>query len=241
MQCSRLRFSSSPLSLATCCCCPANDTVPVTTNMIFENDNKDNNNSDADNSRYLGIHLSNTLNWTTQTKTARTKAQQTLAVIRRNLNKCPTHIKAVAYTSLVRPILEYASAAWDPHSQNNIKSLERIQRQAARFCQNDYSMEPGSVTKLLQELGWESLQTRRKYKIITTLFKMEHNIIEIPLDQYIMHNTRCSRKHNSQFLQIRHSSNTFGNSFFPTAAKEWNALPSNIISSSSIESFQKKT
>ena len=82
---------------------------------------------------YLGIHLSNTQNWTAQTKAASTKAQQTLGVIRRNLNKCSTHIKAVAYTSLVSPILEYASAAWDPHSQNNIKTLERIQRQAARF------------------------------------------------------------------------------------------------------------
>ena len=58
--------------------------------------------------------------------------------------------------------------------------------------------------------------------------------------KYIIHNTRCSRKHNSQFLQIRHSSNTFGKSFFPTTAKEWNALPSDIISSSSIESFKTK-
>ena len=164
---------------------------------------------------YLGIHLSNTLNWTNQTKVASTKAQQTLGVIRRNLNKCPTHIKAVAYTSLVRPILEYVSAAWDPHSQININTLERIQRQAARFCKNNYSREPGYVTKLLQELGWETLQARRKHKRITTLYKMEHKIIDIPLDQYIIHNTRCSRKHNSQFLQIRHLSNTFGKSFFP--------------------------
>ena len=117
---------------------------------------------------YLGIHLSNTLNWTNQTKVASTKAQQTLGVIRRNLNKCPTHIKAVAYTSLVCPILEYASAAWDPHSQNNVNTLERIQRQAARFCKNNYSRESGSVTKLLQELGWETLQARRKHKRITT-------------------------------------------------------------------------
>ena len=190
---------------------------------------------------YLGVHLSNTLNWTTQTKAASTKAQQTLGVIRRNLNKCPTHIKALAYTSLVRPILEYASTAWDPHSQNNIKIARKNPETGSTILQkNDYSREPGSVTKLLQELGWESLQTRRKYKRITTLYKMEHNIIDIPLDQYIMHNTCCSRKHNSQFLQIRHSSNTFGNSFFPTIAKEWNALPSNIISSSSIESFQKQ-
>ena len=147
------------------------------------------------------------------------------------------YIKAVAYTSLVRPL--YASAAWDPHSQNNIKRLERIQRQAARFCTNNYSRGPGSVTKLLQELRWEILQTRRKSKRITTLYKMEHNIIDIPLDQYIKHNTRCSRKHNCQFLQIRHKSNTFGHSFFLTTAKEWNTLPSNIISSNSIESFQK--
>ena len=93
-------------------------------------------------------------------------------------------------TSLVRPILEYASAAWDPHSQNNINTLERIQRQAARFCKNNYFREPGSVTKLLQvQLGWETLQARRKHKRITTLYKMEHNIIDIPLDQYNISST----------------------------------------------------
>ena len=117
---------------------------------------------------------------------------------------------------VVRPILEYASAAWDPHSQNNIKTLERIQRQTARFFTNNYSREPGSVTKSLRELGWETLQTRRKANRITTLYKMEHNIIYIPLDQYSKQNTRCSCKHNSQFLQIRHSFNTFGHSFSPT-------------------------
>ena len=83
---------------------------------------------EVDSRCYIGIHLSNTLNWTARTKVASNKAQQTLGVIRRNLNKCSTHIKAVAYTSLVRPILEYASSAWDPQSQNNIiKKHERIQ------------------------------------------------------------------------------------------------------------------
>ena len=166
----------------------------------------------VDSYRYLGIHLSHTLNWAAQTKAASIKAHHMLGIIWRNLNKCLTHIKPVAYTSLVRPILEYASAAWDLHSKDNLKTLERIQRHA-RFCTNNYSREPGSVTKLLQELGWGTLQTRRKYKRINTLYKMERDIIDIPLDQYIKHNTRCSRKHNSQFLQIRNSSNTFGNSF----------------------------
>ncbi len=50
----------------------------------------------VDSHGYLGNHQYNTLNWTAQTKAVSTKAQQTLGVIRRNLNKCPTHIKAVA-------------------------------------------------------------------------------------------------------------------------------------------------
>ena len=49
---------------------------------------------------YLGIQISNTLNWTQCNLVAR-KVQQTLGVIRRNLYKCPTHIKCIAYTTLV--------------------------------------------------------------------------------------------------------------------------------------------
>ena len=99
---------------------------------------------------YLGVQISNTLNWTAQCNSVARKAQQTLGVIRRNLNKCPTHIKSIAYTTLVRPILEYAS--WDPHCLKHIKTLERIQRQAARFCTQNYSTEPGTVTQLLKDL-----------------------------------------------------------------------------------------
>ena len=33
-----------------------------------------------------------------------------------------------------------------------IKTLERIQRQTARFCTQNYSREPGTVTQLLKDL-----------------------------------------------------------------------------------------
>ena len=77
---------------------------------------------------------------------------------------------------------------------------------------------------------------------LSIIYKMEHNlilVIDIPLDHYIQHNTRSSRKHDSQFLQIRHSANIFGNSFFPTTIKEWNSLPPNTVSSKSLNSFKK--
>ena len=49
----------------------------------------------------LGVQISNKLNWTAQCNSVARKAQQTLGVIKRNLNKCPTHIKSIAYTTLV--------------------------------------------------------------------------------------------------------------------------------------------
>ena len=37
-----------------------------------------------------------------------------------------------------------------------------VQRKAARFVTNTYSREPGTLTNILQSLGWPTLETRRK-------------------------------------------------------------------------------
>ena len=36
-------------------------------------------------------------------------------------------------TTFIRPTLEYASVAWNPHLQKDIKKIERIQRTATRW------------------------------------------------------------------------------------------------------------
>ena len=46
--------------------------------------------------------------------------------------------KTAAYSSLIRPILEYCCTVWNPHTQEYINKLEMVQRRAARYVTNRY-------------------------------------------------------------------------------------------------------
>ena len=57
--------------------------------------------------------------------------------------------------------LEYGSSVWDPFRQYQIDAVEMVQRRAARFVTSQYNRYQ-SVTSMLQELKWTSLQQRRQ-------------------------------------------------------------------------------
>jgi hypothetical protein len=40
---------------------------------------------------------------------------------------------SLTYKSLVRPILEYEAACWDPYREGQINVLERLEMKAAQF------------------------------------------------------------------------------------------------------------
>ena len=75
--------------------------------------------------QYLGITINSNLRWNTHVSAITAKATRTLNVIRRTLQPCNPEVKNVAYMSLVRPKLEYSSAAWNPHTQNDTTQLEK--------------------------------------------------------------------------------------------------------------------
>jgi hypothetical protein len=52
----------------------------------------------------------------------------------RILKKGNNNTKSLAYTSLVRPVLEYASSCWDPYKEGQINALDRVQNKAAKFA-----------------------------------------------------------------------------------------------------------
>jgi len=60
------------------------------------------------------------------------KAWQALHFVMRILKKENKNTKGLAYKSLIRPILEYGTACWDPRG-GQTNALDRAQKKAAQF------------------------------------------------------------------------------------------------------------
>ena len=64
--------------------------------------------------KYLGVTISDDLSWSTHTDNITKSANQTLGFLKRNIRVHNKDLKSVAYKTLVRPQLEYASTVC-PH------------------------------------------------------------------------------------------------------------------------------
>ena len=73
--------------------------------------------------KYLGLTITDDLEWGQHISEISCKATKTLCFLRRNLALAPRHTKEVAYKTLARPKLEYAAPIyiWHPYNETETK------------------------------------------------------------------------------------------------------------------------
>ena len=192
----------------------------------------------ANSAKYLGVILSDDLQWEKHTVATAAKASRSLGYLRRNLRDCSKQVRETTYKTLVRPTMEYAAAAWDPRRAEDVNRLDKVQRRAARYVCNNYSdRSPGCVTAMINSLGWESLSDRRRTLRLTMLFKILHNLVEIP-EASDMVKASDRRTRGSQRLFVPYTRATvYKTSFFPRTIQDWNKLPATTTEINTIEAF----
>ena len=182
--------------------------------------------------KYLGITIDNKLNFNTHIAEISKKANSTLSFISRNFHKCPLKTKEHCIKALVHPLLNYGSSIWDPHTQDNIQKLEKVNKRAARFVTGNYTFEHGQTAKNLNLLQWPTLQEQRKIHKTTLLYKIKNNIINAPTAD-LQPNPRKPDNYT-----VPHSSvHSHLHSFFPSTIRLWNELPPTTKSAPSLISF----
>ena len=113
----------------------------------------------ASSCKYLRIIVRSDLSWADHVSYTAKNAWKALPFIMLILRKGNSSTKSLAYTTLVRPILEYGVACWDPYREGQIHALDRVQKKAAKSAYHT------------NESNWETLSQRRKISRICALFK----------------------------------------------------------------------
>ena len=123
-------------------------------------------------------------------------------------------------------------------TQRNIRDLEMVQRRAARFVIGDYRTT-SSVTQMLEQLQWSTLQERRKRAKVIMLYRVVHQLVEVPSTYLVPTTTAFTTRGHQIRYQLPYSRlQSHQQSFFPSAIRLWNNLPASAVGATSIEGFK---
>ena len=123
----------------------------------------------------------------------------------------------------MRSNLECATAVWDPYRQEQIDSIEAVQRRAARFIKRDYN-RTSSVTEMLQSLDLDLLEERRKAHRLNIFYLAVNNSIALPIPNYFLPKRRFTTSFSDgSFIQANCNHDYYFYSFFPRTIRDWNS------------------
>ena len=182
------------------------------------------------NVKYLGVYFSSDLSWSYHVQRIIAKSNRSLYFIMRNLKGAPLYVKAQAYKSLIRPILEYCSSVWDPYHNYLINDLEMVQQKAARFVHNNFK-SIAEVSKMVSNLKWPSLQKRRKINRLKHIFNIcsgkeqFHELLgRLNKPSYV---SRHDHMYKIAHIEFKTDSGRY--SFLARSINDWNVLPKSIF------------
>ena len=136
-------------------------------------------------------------------------------------------------------ILDVLVRDFSSHSQIYF-TIESIQRRAARFVFNDYSRN-SSVSAMLADLNWPSLDERCIITDLTMFYKINFNVVNIHVSFSAEINLGFQgtrRSHDYKFMPLSSSVSAYKYSFFPRTIPAWNGLPFSVIHASSVNHFK---
>ena len=134
--------------------------------------------------KYLGVWLDKKLDWGEHINRITSKCIRNINFVMRNLKGSTVDTKNHAYKTLLRPLLEYGCAVWDPHKAKDVTALEKVQGMVARRVTGRTRKwvtgrnANGKIQKtwenpreMVSELGWDSLESRRKVSRLCNMFR----------------------------------------------------------------------
>jgi hypothetical protein len=164
----------------------------------------------SDSMKYLGLTFQSNIKWSTHITNIVKKSNRTLGMLRRCLSGASSRLKLIAFNTVTRPILEYASQVWSPHEKGLIDQIDKVHRRALRWI--FHVPKIASLTDLMQVKKIPTLADRRADQDTTFLRKIEFGLYDIQLERYITQNTLHDTRHKT--INPHYRMNQFKHSFY---------------------------
>lgn len=188
--------------------------------------------------KYLGVYVTDSLNWNRHIDYICDKSQKKLWMLRRRLGDATPEVKLIAYKTTVLPLLEYACPIWKPYTQNNIAKCEQVQNRALRFIFNSYRRTQ-SVTSLRTRAHILTLHERMNINSMKFFFQIFHGIYKTEITKIFTLDTSHSRtKHTKHIKPLKHNTKSFKNSFIVSAIDTWNKLRNDVVLCNNVKDFE---
>jgi hypothetical protein len=142
-----------------------------------------------------------------------------------------------AYTTYVRPLVEYCTSVWSPHLIKDINKIENVQRY---FTRRIFPKEGHTYDERLKLLGLDLLELRRLKFDLKMYFKILHGQINLNIDNFfvLLPASHGTRSHNLQIQKQVYRNNTLNNTFSNRSIDCWNSLPTETVTATSFIRFK---
>ena len=167
--------------------------------------------SEVDNHTHLGITICNTLSWSVHINKAIAKADRRLNIICRCQKILPRSCKEMLQKTTIRP----GNIIYDACLKSESDAIEKCQRKAAFICTGAFRHT--SNERLLNELGWEKMESHRVIHRLTLFYKI-YRLLTPPYLRDIVIWSRIIRMHTTSgittgFLYLLFEESNFRNPF----------------------------
>ena len=181
--------------------------------------------------KILGVTIAKDLSWDSHTTKLMGGLRHRFRGFHRACRWLSVDTRKLLYNSTIASRLNYADIVWDNCKQDSVNKLQTIQNRCMRRILN--KLPGASSAPLLNELGWLTLQEKRKLHRCVML----HGLMQgkgpralcAELDKWKNRGPKNTRAKTSECLSLpSHRTKYVAKSFLYVTVKFWNQLPTNI-------------
>ena len=184
----------------------------------------------------LGISIDNKLNFAHHVDKITAKARQRAGLIFKCFTSRDTKTLTKAFTTYIRPLVEYASQVWNPAGAGLIDKLESVQRQYTKRIPACSHLQ---YTERLKFLNLETLELRRLKSDLNFAYKIIFHKIDLDKQSFFIMRDRPARGHPFMLTPEQYRNNARGNFFSLRITNIWNSLNPLLTNFSTAFSFKK--